>query len=80
MGCCTCKFLDENNVREGKVSGCCYFCKKRKCYVTGNSTGCDFSVMTIVEIVIWRMRYTIMEKSITMMIHQLVFIYLFWLF
>lgn len=52
MGCCTCKFLDENNVREGKVSGCCYFCKKRKCYVTGNSTGCDFSVMTIVEIVI----------------------------
>ncbi len=42
MGCCNCKFLDENNVHEGKVSGCCYFCKKRKCYVTGNSTGCDF--------------------------------------
>lgn len=42
MGCCNCKFLDENNVRDGNVSGCCYFCKKRKCYVTGNSTGCDY--------------------------------------
>lgn len=41
MGCCNCKFLEENNVKNGNVSGCSYYCKKCNCYVTGNSNGCD---------------------------------------
>ncbi len=41
MGCCSCKYLDENDKKEGKVTGCSYFCKKKNCYVTGNSTICD---------------------------------------
>lgn len=41
MGCCSCKYLDENNKKEGKVTGCSYFCKKRNCYVLGNSSICD---------------------------------------
>lgn len=41
MGCCNCKYLNENDKKEGKVSGCCYFCKKKNCYVAGNSNICD---------------------------------------
>lgn len=41
MGCCYCKYLDENDKKEGKCTGALYYCKKKKKYVSGSSDGCD---------------------------------------
>lgn len=41
MGCCSCKYLNENCKKEGKVSGCLYYCSKIKAYVNGASDSCD---------------------------------------
>lgn len=41
MSCSSCKFLKENNKREGCVSGACYFCSKNNCYVNGANNKCS---------------------------------------
>ncbi len=41
MGCCSCKYLNENCKKEGKVSGSLYYCSKMKTFVSGASSSCD---------------------------------------
>ena len=40
MGCCSCKYLNENCKMEGKVSGSLYYCSKLKPSVNGASGRC----------------------------------------
>lgn len=42
MSCSSCKYLKENNKREGCVSGACYFCSKNNCYVNGANNKCNY--------------------------------------
>ena len=41
MSCSSCKYLKENNKKEGCVSGSCYFCSKNNCYVNGANNKCS---------------------------------------
>lgn len=41
MGCCSCKYLNENCKIEGRVNGSLYYCSKLKTYVNGASGSCD---------------------------------------
>lgn len=41
MSCSSCKYLKENNKKEGCVSGACYFCSKNNCYVNGANNKCS---------------------------------------
>ena len=38
--CCSCKNLDEKKSAKGAVSGCKYYCKKLKTYVSGDDDSC----------------------------------------
>ena len=39
--CADCKYLIEDRKKDGKVSGCCYYCAKMKDYVNGSDSICD---------------------------------------
>ena len=41
MSCSSCKYLNSDKKRNGAVSGCCYYCSKKKCYVNGSNTKCE---------------------------------------
>lgn len=41
LGCCSCKYLNENKKIEGRVNGSLYYCSKLKTYVNGASGSCD---------------------------------------
>ena len=41
MSCSSCKYLKENDKKNGEVSGCCYYCSKKECYVNGSSNKCE---------------------------------------
>ena len=41
MSCSSCKFLNELDEKKGKVSGACYGCINKKCYVNGSNNKCD---------------------------------------
>jgi len=40
-GCCSCTHLKEKNKKDGKVSGCVYFCAVKKKYVNGKDDRCE---------------------------------------
>ena len=39
--CADCRYLREDKKKDGKVSGCCYYCTKIKEYVNGANSICD---------------------------------------
>lgn len=41
MGCYNCKYLKEDDRKDGCVNGSLYYCTKIKKYVSGASDGCD---------------------------------------
>lgn len=41
MCCSNCKYLDVNNKKEGKTSGCKYYCKLNQTYLTADTNKCD---------------------------------------
>ena len=41
MTCSSCKYLKEEDILEGKVSGCCYYCSNLKKYVKGSENKCE---------------------------------------
>ena len=41
MTCSGCKYLDNENKKEGQVCGCCYYCTKIKSYVNGSNNSCS---------------------------------------
>jgi len=41
MSCSDCKYLKENNKKEGGVCGSCYYCSKIKNYVNGSNNTCE---------------------------------------
>lgn len=43
MGCSSCKYLKENDKKEGKQLGCKYYCTKMKKYVNGNGCCNEYS-------------------------------------
>ena len=43
MGCSSCKYLKENDKKEGKQLGCKYYCTKMKTYVNGNGCCNEYS-------------------------------------
>ena len=40
MSCSSCKYLDENNKKNGCSGGCKYYCSKIKSYVNGSNNSC----------------------------------------
>ncbi len=40
MSCSSCKYLNVDKKSNGAVSGCCYYCSKKKCYVNGSNNSC----------------------------------------
>lgn len=43
MSCSTCKYLKENNKKDGQVSGSCYYCTVKRNYVNGTSLCNNYS-------------------------------------
>ena len=41
MSCSSCKYLDTSKKNNGAISGCCYYCSKKKCYVNGSNSKCE---------------------------------------
>lgn len=41
MSCSSCKYLDENNKKNGCSSGCKYYCSKIETYVNGSNNSCN---------------------------------------
>ena len=41
MSCSSCKYLKENDKKEGQVYGCCYYCSKKKSFVNGSNNNCE---------------------------------------
>lgn len=41
MSCSSCKYLKENDKKDGAVCGCCYYCSKKEKYVNGSNNVCD---------------------------------------
>lgn len=41
MGCCHCRYLYENDKKEGICSGAIYYCSKQKKYVNGIQDSCS---------------------------------------
>ena len=39
--CSKCMFLDEKKKKKGRISGCKYFCKKKKDYINGSTLSCS---------------------------------------
>jgi len=40
MCCSNCKYLNLKDKKEGRVSGCCYWCQLKGEYVRANDGGC----------------------------------------
>ena len=41
MSCSSCKYLKEDNKKDGLVCGCCYYCSKKEKYINGTNDVCD---------------------------------------
>lgn len=41
MTCSSCNFLNELDEKKGKVSGACYYCKNKNCYINGSDDKCE---------------------------------------
>lgn len=70
LGCCSCKYLNENKKMEGRVNGSLYYCSKLKTYVNGASGSCDNYCIDHGRKYIHEMKYMMMEKNIIMIQHQ----------
>lgn len=41
MSCSSCKYLKENDKKQGQVCGSCYYCSRKNCYVNGSNNKCN---------------------------------------
>lgn len=46
MNCADCRYFDASKKKEGAISGCYYYCSKKKCFISGANNICENFVRT----------------------------------